>query len=295
MNASSLTGSRRSQFGFELGSAEAEAAIEGAARAPHLRLRGVMSHIGSGIRDTRAFGRAVERLIEAQAALRRVGAEPDLIDLGGGLGTRLSREFTTVEMVAYLGFGRLPALPKPAPDDLVRRYARAVGEAIESSCRRRGVPTLVLEPGRVVVSDAQVLLLRVGAVRERAGLGRFALTDGGALTVSMMFLSELHVVLLANREAPTDAVPTSVFGRLPSPLDVVYRNIRLPRLQPGDLLAVMDAGAYFTSTATNFGGPRPAVALVDDGRVRLVRRRETSEDLVRADLDLDGREAGNDP
>jgi diaminopimelate decarboxylase len=102
------------------------------------------------------------------------------------------------------------------------------------------------------------------------------------MTVSMMFLSEYHAVLLANREAPNDGY-TSVFGRLPSPMDVVYRNMVLPRLAVGDILAVMDAGAYFTSTATNFGGPRPAVVLVDQ-EPRLIRRRETFEHLAAVEL-----------
>ena len=105
------------------------------------------------------------------------------------------------------------------------------------------------------------------------------------MTVSLMFLSEYHAVLLANREAPDDG-RTSLFGRLPSPMDVVYRNCPLPRLAPGDVIAVMDAGAYFTSTATNFGGPRPGVVLLEGPEARLVRRRETYEDLARVEVAL---------
>jgi diaminopimelate decarboxylase len=69
-------------------------------------------------------------------------------------------------------------------------------------------------------------------------------------------------------------------------MDVVYRNCPLPRLAPGDVLAVMDAGAYFTSTATNFGGPRPGVVLLEGPEARLVRRRETYEDLARVEITL---------
>jgi diaminopimelate decarboxylase len=116
-------------------------------------------------------------------------------------------------------------------------------------------------------------------------VGSFALTDGGAMTVAMMFLSEYHSVFLANREAE-EAGRTSVFGSLPSPMDVIYRNLPCPRLQLGDVLAVMDAGAYFTSTATNFGGPRPGVVLLDGDEARLVRRPETFEDLARVELAL---------
>jgi len=288
MNASSLTGSRRNQFGLDDRAGEVDEAIGRAAASPHLTLRGIQAHIGSGIHDLRAFETAAERVLSIQARAFAAGAEPDLIDLGGGLGTRLSREFTTAEMLIYLGMGRLPKERKPEPPGLIARYGEVLCGAIERACQRLDIPLpdLVLEPGRALVSDAAALLLTVGAVRERPGVGRFALTDGGAMTVSMMFLSELHAVLMVNRDAPPDG-KTNVFGRLPSPMDVVYRNLPLPALEPGDRLAVMDAGAYFTSTATNFGGPRPGVVLVDDGHVRLVRRAETFEDLAKVEIDLD--------
>ena len=288
MNASSVTGSRKNQFGLDAEAGEVDEAIARAVRTPRLALRGVHAHIGSGIHDLRAFRRAADRVLRVQAAAAAAGAPVDRVDLGGGLGTRLSREFTSIEMLAYLGLGRLPRLGRPGPADLFAAYGAAVTEAVVDGARTLGlpVPRLLLEPGRAVVSDSQVLLLTVGAVRERPGVGRFALTDGGAMTVSMMFLSERHAVTLANREAPDDGV-TSVFGRLPSPMDVVYRNLPSPALRVGDVLAVMDAGAYFNSTATNFGGPRPPVALVDGGAARLARRRETFEDLARRELDLD--------
>ena len=282
VNTSSMTGSRRNQFGLDLKAGEAGEAIRQAVAAPRLELRGLMAHIGSGIHDLKAWRRTVGKLLDLQLAATRAGAEPDLLDVGGGLGTRHSREFTTLEMLTYLGTGRLPRPPKPGRADLFARYGEVVSRAVTSGCRARGLalPILVLEPGRALVSDAQVLLLRVGTVRQRPGVGTFALTDGGAMTVSMMFLSEYHAVLLANREAPV-AGRTSVFGRLPSPMDVVYRNMPLPELEPDDVLAVMDAGAYFTSTATNFGGPRPGVVVLDGERVEVARRRETYEDLAR--------------
>ncbi len=287
MNASSLTGSRKNQFGLDDKAGEADGAIRLAVRSPHLQLRGIHAHIGSGIHDLRAFEKAAERVLAIQARAFAAGAEPDLIDLGGGLGTRLSREFTTTEMLIYLGMGRLPKERPPEEAGLIGRYGATLCRAVERGCQRLGIPlpTLVLEPGRAIVSDAALLLLSVGTVRQRPGVGRFALCDGGAMTVSMMFLSELHAVLLANREAP-DQGRCNLFGRLPSPMDVVYRNLPMPELRPGDLLAVMDAGAYFTSTATNFGGPRPGVVLVDDGRAQLVRRAETFQDLARVELVL---------
>jgi diaminopimelate decarboxylase len=280
MNPSSATGARRAQFGFDLRPGELDEAIRATLAEPALALRGVMAHVGSGIRDLRAVARTVDRLLDALQRVAAAGGRADVLDVGGGLGARLARELTTFELLRYLATGRPPGRGRPAPPDLVQRYGAVVVETVVAGCARRGlpIPTLVLEPGRVLVSDAQLLLLRVGAVRERRGVGRFALTDGGAMTVSMMFLSEQHAMLLANRDAASDG-RTSVFGRLPSPMDVVYRSAHLPRLAVGDLLAVMDAGAYFTATETTFGGARPAVVLIDE-TPRLIRRRETLADRI---------------
>lgn len=286
MNASSLTGSRRNQFGLDLPGDEYNAALRRVAGSEELELRGVMAHIGSGIHDLKSFERAVQTLLDLHLAAFDAGCTPDRIDIGGGLGTRLSRELSTFELLAYLGAARLPKLGRPGPADLWARYAEAVCGAMVDGCERRGIalPDLVLEPGRAMVSDAQVLLLSVGAVRERPGVGHFALTDGGAMTVSMMFLSEMHAVLLANRIG-RGKQRVNVFGALPSPMDVVYRNLDLPPLRTGDVLAVMDAGAYFTATSTNFGGPRPGVLLIDGDEVRWTRRPETYDDLLAAELD----------
>ena len=298
MNTSSMTGSRQNQFGLDLTGGEVDVAIGRCVASPRLTLRGTHAHIGSGIHDLAAFRTAADRVLAVQARAHAAGARPDLIDLGGGLGTRLSRELTTLEMLTYLGLGRLPRTHPPGPTDLVERYAAALAEAIGGGAARHSipVPTLVLEPGRMLTSDAQVLLLTVGAIRHRQGVGNFALVDGGAMTVSMMFLSELHTVLLANRADPVNG-RTSIFGRLPSPMDVVYRNLPSPRLAVGDVIAVLDAGAYFTSTSTNFGGPRPAVVLAEAGQAKIGRRRETFEDLARLEQDLPrpGADAGNRP
>ncbi len=286
MNTSSVTGSRRNQFGLDLASGEASEALRRVRRHARLSLRGVHTHIGSGIHELESFRAAVDRVLDVQKEAWRMGFTPDLVDLGGGLGTRNSREMSTLEMLWYLGTGRLPKFPRPS-ENLVPSYGAALCESLTRGARARGItpPMLVIEPGRALSSDAQVLLLTVQQTRSRPGVGRFALVDGGAMTTAMMFLSEYHAVLLANRDAAAKG-RTSVFGRLPSPMDVVYRNLPTPELVPGDVLAVMDAGAYFTSTSTNFGGPRPAVVLIDGAEVRVSRRRETFEDLARVELEL---------
>jgi diaminopimelate decarboxylase len=280
-------GSRRNLYGMDVRDGEAEHAIRQATRSPHLRLRGAMAHIGTGIHDLPAYRHAIRRLLEVQRSMHRAGAEPDLLDVGGGLAARLSRSFHPLELLRYYALGRCPSRIQPGPADLYERYGAVLSDATVQACRALGLepPTLVLEPGRTLSSDGQLLLLRVGTVKDRRGVGRFVLVDGGAMTVSMMFLVEYHAVFLANRDAPLGR-RVSVFGRLPTQLDVLYRGLKLPRLREGDVLAVMNSGAYFTSTATNFGGPRPGVLLLDGPQARMVRRHETHQDLAAVELAL---------
>lgn len=285
MNPSTATGGKKSHFGMIVDSEEYQACLSFLDDTTTLRLRGVHAHIGSGIHDLRAFERSCARLFAAYRPLvDRFGA--DTIDLGGGLGVGTSREFTSMEMLRYLATGKLPTLQPSDDAGLTRSYGEAVGQTLVRLAEKARLPPprLIVEPGRALTSPAQVLLLSVGAVRHREGAGRCVFVDGGAMSTSPMFLSELHAVAVAGPVRGAFS-PAHVFGRVPSPLDAVYRNLKLPDVGPGDVLAVFDVGAYFGSTSSNFGGPRPAVVMIDErGDHRLVQRRETFEDLVRRDL-----------
>lgn len=280
-------GSRRNLYGLDLQGGEVDRAIHQAVRSPHLRLRGTMAHIGTGIHHLGAYRAAVNRLLEVQRRMHRAGAEPDVLDVGGGLAARLSRSFQPLELLRYYALGRCPSRVQPGPADQVERYASTLTASVLGACRALGLepPTLLIEPGRALTSDGQLLLLRVGTIKDRRGVGRFVLVDGGAMTVSMMFLVEHHAVFLASRDAPVGR-RVDVFGRLPTQLDVLYRGLKLPRVQEGDVLVVMNSGAYFTSTATNFGGPRPGVLMLDGPSARMVRRHETHQDLAAVELVL---------
>jgi len=136
-------------------------------------------------------------------------------------------------------------------------------------------PEILLEPGRALTSSAQVLLLTVKEIKRR-GRTRFAVVDGAMQQIAFPLSYEYHACLVAScASGQRPRRRYFVVGPLCSPEDVLYRNWRLPELVEGDVLAVMDAGAYFTSFANNFSFPRPPIALVRDGHGRLVRQRET--------------------
>src|SRR5262249_26086114 len=115
---------------------------------------------------------------------------------------------------------------------------------------------------------------------------RFAITDGGMQSLAFPLCYEYHHCFVANRASAAPATRYFVAGPLCSPEDLLYRNWPLPSIEPGDVLAIMDAGAYFTSFANNFSYPRPAIVAATDGTARILRTRETFEGMTRNDADV---------
>ena len=128
-----------------------------------------------------------------------------------------------------------------------------------------------------------MLLLGVGVVKQREDGSRIAITDGGRSTNAAPLGNEYHEVLLANRLSAVGAEPHVVVGGLCTPGDWTFVRKDLPRLEPGDLLAVMDAGAYFTSFSNDFAFPRPAVVIARGGEARASRQRESFEYMIELD------------
>ncbi len=286
MNAGSATGSRKGcAFGLDLQGGEVEVALARLSSRPALRFRGYHFHIGTGIHDpadyTRALG-CLDRLLDL--ATRAGVGEIDVLDVGGGFASPTTRELVTREMLLYQGLGRFPRMHavEDAPD--FDDFARAVANGVRRRWRGAPPPELLVEPGRAIASPNQLLLLGVERVKTRAGARTWLVTDGGLGTVSMPTYYEVHEVLLADDVRRPRTGRATVIGPVCFAGDVVYRNQPLPDVRPGEVLAVMDSGAYFTALESSFGFPRPAVATVSDGRARLVRRRETFDDMLSRDV-----------
>jgi len=288
MNRASATGSRsQSVFGFDAASGEVTAALVRLAHSRELEFRGLHCHVGTGIRRARDYERPLAIALKYTARARRLGLEPKVLDIGGGFGVSTSRELDTMEFLAYQAVGRLPKPPDPHRFPPIEDFAAAVATTVSRECERRGIdlPQLVVEPGRSVVSGAGVLLLRVGAVKPRDGVGTWVITDGAAGTVAFPLFYEYHEVFLCRAPAAPRTERYSIVGPVCFSADWVYRNKRMPPIEPGDVIAVCDAGAYFTVQESNFGFPRPAIVAAGNGRARMLRRRETFDDMVARDLD----------
>lgn len=243
------TGLRRSQFGVPI--ERALALYQQAVATPNVEVVGVHAHIGSQITDLAPFVAAAECLADLVVALRRAGVTLQHVNLGGGLGIRYHDE------------------PERSPADL----AAAVLPVM------RGLNVdLILEPGRWIVGPAGVLVASVVHVK-RGEPDRIVL-DAGMNALLRPALYEAWHAIRPLRQGPV-AGHFDVVGPACESADVLGRGRELPLLAPGDLVAVMDAGAYGYSLASTYNGrPRPAEVAVRGDRWWVIRRRESYADLV---------------
>ncbi|MFL5960400.1 MAG: diaminopimelate decarboxylase [Gaiellaceae bacterium] len=243
------TAHEESKFGLAPDAAERE--VE-RARELGLEVEGVHVHVGSQL------GRADESVLaleRALAFLERLRWTPRILDLGGGLGVRHNRDEELPSVAEFVG-----PLIERVPEDI----------------------SLILEPGRSLVGRAGVTLYRVGTVKESGGVTYAAIDGGMSDNPRPQLYGARYEALLANR---AEELPSGVYriaGKHCESGDVLIEAAELPEPRRGDLLAVPATGAYTLALGSTYNGvPRPAVVLVDDGRARLIRARETVDDLLR--------------
>ncbi len=289
LDFSLAAGSRRSHIGFIPRGSDWHAALEILGGDRRLRLRGLHFHIGSGVRSVRPYRKALRIALQLHADLVGKGFRPEVLDIGGGFGTSTLREFNLLEAVRLFGWGRPPRQSGAGVQaSLLQEVAGACSSALREWTRsyRIDAPAIHVEPGRALVSSAQLLLLRVVSLKRRKRGPDAAVCDAGAMSLSPQLLSECHTVFVANKGPGTPTARYDLIGNLPAPLDWIGLNQQLPLLEAGDILAVMDTGAYFSSLGNNFAGPRPAILVLEKGAPRRARRREWFEDMVERDFCL---------
>ena len=262
------TGQLDSKFGFPIQSGAARAAVEQALGEDKVELVGLHSHIGSQIFDLRGHLAAMEVMLDFVAELGRdLGFQPPRLGAGGGLG------------IAYT-----QADDPPTP----REFVETLVAALEEGVRRRGLrlPALVIEPGRAIAGPAGVALYTVGSIKDVPGVRRYVAVDGGmGDNIRPKLYGARYEVLAAGRAQAAAVQEVTVVGKYCESTDVIAADVPLPEVSAGDVLCVPAAGAYCLPLASNYNGmPRPAVVMVRDGSSRLLRRRETLDDLLAAEI-----------
>jgi diaminopimelate decarboxylase len=250
------TGSLAHKFGIDIG--QAEGVYERARQHENLLLEGVSCHIGSQQFEFEPMMKAADRVLELIALLRAKGFNIRHADLGGGLG------------VTYK-----PDQPAPRITD----FAAAVREKIAGRDLH-----VFLEPGRSIVGNAGVLVTRV-LYRKKSGDKEFVVVDAAMNDLIRPALYDAHHEILPLRAAATGCgLRADVVGPVCESGDFLAQDRQMPEVFPGDLLAVCTAGAYGFAQASNYNArPRAAEVLVENGSWRVVRTRETLDDLIRGE------------
>jgi diaminopimelate decarboxylase len=285
MNKGSATGSRKGcSLGFDLKSGEGVKVLDELPVLDHLQFNGFHFHIGTGIRNPYDYRKALELLRDLVSETYNRGFEVKIMDIGGGFAAGKTWEMTTREMLLYQAMDRLPSIKKQPDKQGFKDFAEEVTRGIRMIFPVGYWPELITEPGRCIASSSQVLLLGIHQVKERHGLKKWITTDGGIGTVTMPTFYEYHEVFLCNDVRRPRAEYININGPGCFASDMVYRNKFMSDVKTGEILAIMDSGAYFTSWESNFGFPRPAVIAVSDGKHRILRRRETFQDMMERDI-----------
>jgi diaminopimelate decarboxylase len=229
-----------------------------------LDVRGLHLHIGSQLLDSQAARTSVDWLAGFAADCRaELGWTPAVVDLGGGLGIQYVEDEAPPSIGDFVG-------------GVIARLEHEWG------LHGLPLPELVLEPGRSLVGSAGVTLYRIGVVKQATETTTYVSIDGGMSdNPRPQLYGARYTALLANRAGEEPAGPYTVCGKHCESGDVLIDRVALPEARRGDLLAVPGTGAYTLGMGSNYNAvPRPAAVVVGSGETRLIRRRETLEELL---------------
>lgn len=260
------TGVVDTKFGFPLLSGE-EAVVQ-AMSASNLNLVGLHFHIGSLIFEVEPYQEAIEAILDFAAEMKQKhGFELKELNVGGGFAIQYT-------------------LDSPAPPISV--YAEVIASKVITKCRQLNLalPRLIIEPGRSIVGPAGVALYTVGVIKEIPGVRCYVSVDGGmADNIRPALYGAKYEAVVANKMLAEEAKEVTIAGKFCESGDILIRDIALPPVSAGDIIAIPGCGAYCLPQASNFNASlKPAIVLVNKGKARLIRRRETFTDLTRCDL-----------
>jgi len=248
------TGLKQNKFGIDI--LRAPMAYRLASQLPNLKIVGIDCHIGSQLIEVEPIIEALRKLKQLVGNLRKEGMEIQYLDLGGGLGITYEDE------------------EPPHPME----YASNIFEEIKGfGC------TLILEPGRVIVGNAGILVSKVLYTKENEEK-RFVIVDAGMNDlVRPSYYGSYHQILPVKEETREEIV-ADVVGPVCESSDFLAKGRKMPKVNPGELIAVMSAGAYGFSMSTNYNSrPRVAEVIVRDDQMFVIRQRENYEDLIRGE------------
>ena len=262
------TGQIDSKFGVALENGEAYEIISEASKMSNVKVVGVHCHIGSQIFDLEPFKLAAKVMLEFIAKLKNeMDIEIEELNLGGGFGIKYTTDDDPIEYDHYI---------------------ESVSKVVKSICAEKGMklPFIVMEPGRSIVASAGITLYKVGAVKNIKDVRTYVSVDGGMTDNPRYALYQSkYEAVIANRADAPRVQTVTIAGKCCESGDLLAKDIKMPEIQAGDILAMLATGAYNYSMSSNYNRiPRPPVVLVKNGKARVIVKREDYADIIRNDV-----------
>lgn len=256
-----------SKFGSPISNGQAEQIIKYALSLSNINVLGLHYHIGSQITQSQPFCDALDNVLDFLGTLRdRLSFIAEIINIGGGFGIRYTED-----------------APKTPYDEIFSSLSNQLNSFCSSN--NYPIPTIITEPGRSIVANAGVTLYTVGAIKNIPGYKSYVSVDGGMTDNPRYTLYNApYTAILANKaDTPANKI-YSIVGRCCESGDILIPEAHLPSVTPGDILAILNTGAYNYSMASNYNRiPRPPVIMLRDKQDFVAVRRESFEHLISLD------------
>lgn len=265
-----MTGQEDSKFGFDIKSGQAQEAMKKVLAAPFLNPIGIHCHIGSQIFSIDGFVLAAQKMMDLVLKWKKDFAfDVPIVNLGGGFGIQYTDDERPLQPEVFI---------------------QAIIDEMKSIAAKNEIdlPEIWIEPGRSIVGTAGVSLYTVGSHKNIPGVRNYVAVDGGmGDNIRPALYQAKYESVVANKMNEPANVTVSIAGKYCESGDMLAWNQKLPATQPGDLIALLDTGAYGYSMASNYNrNPRPAVVFCENGKSQLVVKRESLADITALDLSL---------
>src|SRR5699024_4364338 len=263
-----MTGNEDSKFGFNVQNGQADEAFKLLYNHSHINLRGIHNHIGSQILTNESITLTTNILFDVIKKWYEMERfVPEVINLGGGFGIRYTKD------------------DNPLPNE---QYVSAIVNKVKEQARQLDIPMpeIWIEPGRSIVGDSAITLYTIGSMKDIEGVRKYAAVDGGmADNIRPALYDARYDAIIANKATKRETETVSVAGKACESGDMLIWDLKVPSVEPDDLLAVFSTGAYGYSMASNYNRlRRPAVVFVENNEATLVVNRESLDDIIKNDL-----------
>ena len=262
------TGNVDSKFGIAISTGQALKAVKDILEMKNICLCGFHCHIGSQIFESEPFNTAAQLMLEfIKQAETELNYTAEMLNIGGGFGVRYLEEHPKINYTQRI---------------------KEVAAVINEQCKKLGikVPKIAMEPGRSIVADAGMTLYTIGSIKEITGYKNYVSIDGGMTDNPRYTLYESpYTVMLASRANDNCDFKATIAGRCCESGDIIQENVKLPKPQRNEILAVLTTGAYNYSMASNYNRiPRPPVVMLNKQGDYVAVKRETFEDICKLDI-----------